>query len=302
MTPLAAPLLRIARRVPRPLRGMALMTFAAFLSMAMAAIVKDLVHQLPPFEIVFFRQLFGTLLLGPILLKSGWGAFRTQRLGMHTVRAAFNLVAILAYFLSLGLIPFAEVTALGFTSPLFASLLAVLILGEAVRLPRVIGLLLGLTGSLIILRPGIVDVSVGSLYAVGAAASWAAAMTCIKSLARTDSSVAIAFFASFLQLPMALIIAAFVWEWPTLEQLGLLFVISVIGTTAQVSLSQAFRDADSTVILPMDFTKLVWASLFGFVLFAEIPDPWVWVGGAVVFSGVLWVAYSESRRRSLDRG
>ena len=192
--------------------------------------------------------------------------------------------------------PLAQVVALGFTSPLFASVLAVLMLGEAIRTPRLVGLILGLVGATIILRPGFEDVSAGSLYALASAASWAAAMTCIKALARTDSSVAITFYAAFLQLPLALALALLVWQWPTLEQLGLLLIISVIGTLAQISLSQAFREADSTVILPMDFTKLVWASLLGYVVFAEIPDPWAWVGGAIVFSGVLWVAYSEGRR------
>ena len=297
MTSLAAQLFGIIRRVPPPLRGMALMMFAALLNMAMSAIAKSLVQELPVSEIVFFRQLFGTLLLAPLLLRSGGGAMRTNRLRLHFLRSLFNIVAILAYFTSLGLIPFAQVTSLGFTSPLFASLLAVLVLGEAVRRPRVIGLVLGLAGALIILRPGVVEVGAGSLFALGSAALWAAAMTCIKSLARTESSVAIAFYAALLQVPMALALAVFVWQWPTLAQLGQLLIISMIGTSAQVSLSQAFRDADSTVILPMDFTKLVWASLLGYVIFAEIPDPWVWVGGVVVFSGVLWVAYSEGKRR-----
>ena len=176
---------------------------------------------------------------------------------MHGLRALFNFVAILGYFTSLGLIPLAQITALGFTSPVFASLLAVLLLGEAVRTPRVVGLLLGFAGALIILRPGFETVSAGSLYVLGSAASWAVAMTCIKALSRTETSVAITFYAAFLQLPMALVAALFVWEWPTPGQLGLLLTISIIGTLAQISLSQAFREADSTVVLPMDFTKLV---------------------------------------------
>ncbi len=138
-----------------------------------------------------------------------------------SIRALFNIVAIIAYFTSLGLVPLAQVSALGFTSPLFASVFAVLILGEAVRTPRVVGLLLGLVGAMIILLPGIENVSAGSLYAIGSAASWAAAMTCIKALSRTDTSVTITFYAALLQLPIALVLALFVWQWPTLEQLGL---------------------------------------------------------------------------------
>ena len=302
MTALARHLSSIVRRVPPPLLGMGLMMFAAMLSMTMAAIAKDLVREFPVFEIVFFRQLFGTLLLAPVLLRPGVNPLRTHRIGMHGLRALFNFAAILGYFTSLGLIPLAQITALGFTSPVFASLLAVLILGEAARAPRVAGLLLGFAGALIILRPGFETVSAGSLYALGSAASWAVAMTCIKALSRTETSIAITFYAAFLQLPMALIAALFVWQWPTLGQLGLLLAISTIGTLAQISLSQAFREADSTVILPMDFTKLVWASLLGYAIFAEVPDPWAWVGGLVVFSGVLGVAYSERRRGAAGGG
>ena len=298
MTSLSARLTNIIRRVPSPVRGMGLMMFAAMLSMVMAAIAKDLVRELPVFEVVFFRQFFGTLLLASVFLKKGSNPLRTHRIGMHGLRALFNIVAIIAYFTGLGLVPLAQIAALGFTSPLFASVLAVLILGEVVRRSRVVGLVLGLAGALIILRPGFEDVSAGALYAIGSAASWAAAMTCIKALSRTDSSITITFYAAFLQLPLALVLALFVWRWPTLEQLGLLLIISVIGTMAQVSLSQAFREADSTVILPMDFTKLIWSSLLGYLVYAEIPDPWAWVGGVVVFSGVLWVAYSEKKRRS----
>ncbi len=302
MTALVPNFLQIVRRVPPPLRGMGLMMFAAMLSMTMAAIAKDLVRELPVFEVVFFRQLFGTLLLAPVLLRPGANPLRTRRLGLHGVRALFNFVAILGYFTSLGLIPLAQITALGFTSPVFASLLAVLILGEAMRTPRAVGLLLGFAGAMIILRPGFETVSAGSLYVLGSAASWAVAMTCIKALSRTETSVAITFYAAFLQLPMALVAALFVWQWPTWGQLGLLLAISTIGTLAQISLSQAFREADSTVVLPMDFTKLVWASLLGYAIFAEVPDPWAWIGGLVVFSGVLGVAYGERQRRNAGGG
>jgi len=296
-----APLIRFHNRVPPPVRGMALMMVAAILNMSMAAILKGLVKELPVFEIAFLRHFFGTMLLLPLLLRPGANPFRTQRFGMHSLRAVLNTVAILAYFTAIGLIPLTQVTALGFTSPLFASLFAVVILGEALRRARVIGLLLGLAGALIILRPGFQEISGGAMLALGSALFWAGAMTTIKSLARTDSSVAIAFYAAFLQLPIAFVLTLFVWQMPTLAQLGTTFVIAIIGTLAQLSISQAFREADATVVLPMDFTKLIWASILGYLLFAELPDIWSWVGGAVVFSGVLWVGYSEARDRKARR-
>jgi drug/metabolite transporter (DMT)-like permease len=297
MSSLIAPLLRIYQTVPPPIRGMALMMTAAILNMCMASILKILVKELPVFEVAFLRHLFGTMLLLPLLLRPGANPFRTQRLGMHGLRALLNIVAILAYFTAVGMIPLTQVTALGFTSPLFASLFAVMILGEVMRRSRVIGLALGLVGAVIILRPGFQEISPGAMLALSSALFWAGAMTCIKSLSRTDSSVAIVFYAAFLQLPIAFVLTLFVWQMPTPAQFGLTFVIAIIGTLAQLSITQAFREADATVVLPMDFTKLIWASLLGYLLFSELPDIWAWIGGAVVFSGVLWVGYSEARDR-----
>ena len=276
---------------------MTLMMIAAMLNISMAAILKGLVQELPVFEVAFFRHLFGTIILLPLLLRPGANPFRTQRFSLHCLRAVLNIVAILAYFTAVSLIPLAQVTALGFTSPLFASLFAVMVLGEVLRRSRVIGLLLGLAGAVIILRPGFQEISPGAMLALGSALFWAGAMTCIKSLSRTESSVAVVFYAAILQMPIAFALTLFVWVTPTLTQLGLMVIIAIIGTLAQLSITQAFREADSTVVLPMDFTKLIWASLLGYLLFSELPDIWAWVGGAVVFSGVLWVGYSETRDR-----
>jgi drug/metabolite transporter (DMT)-like permease len=301
MSSLIAPALQLYERVPPPIRGMTLMMIAAMLNMSMAAILKGLVKELPVFEVAFFRHFFGTMILLPLLLRPGANPFRTQRFSMHCMRAVLNIVAILAYFTAVSLIPLTQVTALGFTSPLFASLFAVLILGEVMRRSRITGLLLGLAGAVIILRPGFQEISIGAMLALGSALFWAGAMTCIKSLSRTDPSVAVVFYAAFLQLPIAFVLTLFVWRTPTLAQLGLMVIIAIIGTLAQLSITQAFRQADSTVVLPMDFTKLIWASILGYFLFAELPDIWAWIGGAVVFSGVLWVGYSEARERKARR-
>jgi len=283
--------------VPGPIMGMAHMLASASSISGINGFVVHLSYSMHVFEIAFFRQLFGLIFMAAMFLRGGLRPLMTRRIWLHVIRSVLNVIAMLSFFYGLTLEPLAKVISLSLTAPLFATVMAVLLLGEKMNFHRWVSLLLGLVGALIILRPGFVDVSLGSLYALGSAASWAVAMTCIKSLARTESSVAITFYAAFLQVPLAIVLALFVWQWPTVEQLGLLLIISMIGTTAQVALAQAFRDADSTVILPMDFTKLVWASLLGYVMFAEIPDPWAWVGGAVVFSGVLWVAYSEGRRR-----
>ena len=96
---------------------------------------------------------------------------------------------------------------------------------------------------------------------------------------------------------IAFIAALFVWQWPSLEQLFRLALIGALGAFAQLCMAQAFRDADVTLVLPVDFTKLIWASIGGYLFFAEIPDPWTWGGGAIVFSAVFYIAYQEKRER-----
>jgi len=150
---------------------------------------------------------------------------------------------------------------------------------------------------LIILRPGFAEIGTGAILTVGASAAWACAMLTIKVLTRSERSLVITAYAalsvSLLTLPAAL----FFWRWPTLEELGMLLVIGLFGSLAQLSLSQAFREAEASVVLPFDFGKLIWASLFGFLFFSEVPDIWTWVGGSVIFASGSYIAYRERKRR-----
>jgi len=116
-------------------------------------------------------------------------------------------------------------------------------------------------------------------------------------LARTDSPVTIALYASLLQIPVCLIAALFYWQWPTMYQLFVMALVAVFGSITQMSIAQAFREADATVVLPADFSKLVFAGLAGWFFFGELPAIWVWIGGTVVFTGVFLNAWFEKRAR-----
>ena len=129
-----------------------------------------------------------------------------------------------------------------------------------------------MAGALVILRPGFEVVSFGMLVVLFSNLAWAGALHVIKMLARTETAVTTSMYAALLMVPMTLAPALFVWEWPNPDQLLWLVVIGICGSFAQLCLAQAFRDADATLVLPMDFTKLIWASLIGFFFFAEVPD------------------------------
>jgi drug/metabolite transporter (DMT)-like permease len=195
------------------------------------------------------------------------------------------------------LTPLAQVQALGFTAPLFATLLAVLVLREKVFLWRWGTLIVGFVGALIIIRPGFKDIDVGSLLVLSSAAIWAGAIIVIKILSRTDSSVTITAYMVLLMTPLSLIPAVFYWAWPNFEQWLWLVFVGVSGTLAQLGMAQAFRVAEATAVLPLDFMKLVWGAAIGYLLFAEVPDTGVWIGGATIFVAATYIAYRESRQK-----
>lgn len=297
MTALAARCAEAVASIRGPVAGILLMMLAACLNVTMTALAKDIMRELPTFEVVFFRHLGAALLMIPFLFRGGNNPFRTTALRMHGLRALLNIGAVLCYFSAVALITLEEVTALNFIAPIVAMVIAVLVLRERMHLARWGGLALGVAGALIIVRPGIQEISLGSLLILCSSTLWGATMICIKVLGRTESATVISFYGSMLQVPVLLVLALVDWQWPSLHQLLILFVMAALGAGGMVALSQAFREADAAVVLPIDFTKLVWASLLGYALFADTPDIWTWAGGATVFSGVLWISYAERGRR-----
>jgi len=273
--------------------GMGNMLISASTISGINGFVVHLSHSMHVFEIAFFRQLIGFLFMSAVFLRGGLRPLITRRFGLHVVRSILNVIAMLAFFYGLTLEPLAKVVSLSLTAPLFATLGAVLLLGEKLTRPRLISLVVGLVGALIILRPGVQAVSLGALLVLFSNSVWAVALVVIKILSRTDSSVTIALYATLLQTPVALVFALFFWQMPTLEQLGYLVIIGIGGTFAQICLGEAFKHADATLVLPIDFTKLVWASLIGYVFFNQIPEIWIWIGACVVFCAVFYNAYQE---------
>ena len=299
MSSLPGPVDAVYAAVPPPLRGVIFMMISAFGVVGMNVCVRHIADDIHPFVIAFFRHLIGVCLLAPMFLRPNHNPFRTRNLPLHGLRALFNVVAMLAYFMALTMEPLAKVVALSFTAPLLATVGAVLILGEKVTRARYAALAIGLAGALIILRPWAVEISDGSVLVIFSSTTWAAALVVIKVLSRTDSPVTIALYASLLQLPVSLAAALLYWRWPNTDQLMVIGLIAVFGSTTQIALAQAFREADATVVLPADFTKLVFAGLAGWLFFSELPGIWIWIGGSVVFAGVFLNAWFEKRARDL---
>jgi drug/metabolite transporter (DMT)-like permease len=146
------------------------------------------------------------------------------------------------------------------------------------------------------LRPGFREFSLGTGLALVAAALFGWVIIVLKILARTESSLTITAYMGLLQTPLAFLAAVWVWTWPSPEQWLWMVAMGLLGSLGQVALAQAYKLADVTMLLPLDFSRLLWASLLGFWVFAEIPDGWTWVGGTLILAGVTSAAYGEARQ------
>ena len=278
-----------------PVIGPAFMLLTAFLSASLSGGIRMATADIHPFEVAFLRNLFGFIVLAPFLLRQGLTPFRTRRLGLHVLRSALNVGSMLLFFSAVAVTPLAKVTSLTFLSPVFATLFAVSILHERVGAARWTAVGLGLLGALIIVRPGVEAIDPGTAMTVCAAMFWAVVLIIVKTLSRTDSPVTITYYSvTFLTLFSA-VPAALVWTWPQGVQWGWLVFIGIAGTSAHLSLAQAFKFADASALLPLDFTKLIWVAAIGFLFFAEIPTIWTWIGGAVILGSTTFIAHRESR-------
>mgnify|MGYP006178739061 CR=1 FL=1 len=281
---------------PDSAKGVGLMLGSAASISGANGAVQHLSHSnLHVFEIAFFRQLLGLIFMSALFLRGGLRPLITRKFGLHVLRSILNVLAMLAFFYGLSLEPLAKVVSLGLTAPLFATIGAVLFLRERMTPHRWIALGIGVAGAMIILRPGIQVVSLGALMVLISNTLWAVALVVIKVLTRTESSVTVALYSSLLQTPIAFMFAVFFWQWPTVEQLVWLAGIAIFGTISQLALTEAFRKADATLVLPADFTKVIWASLIGYFFFNQVPEIWVGVGAVVIFSAVFYNSYSDSR-------
>ena len=277
------------------MRGALLMAGAAVCYAILHGSVRYISAEIHPFEITFFRNLFGFIVLLPWFVVHGLKPLRTRRIGLHLLRATSNVVAMMMFFTALSMTPLVLVQALGFTAPLFATVLAIFILGERVRLRRWVALIAGFVGALIIIRPGIQPIDTGSLLTLGSAAVWGFTLITIKILSRTDSAVTITAYMVLLMSPLSLLPALYYWTWPDGQAWFWLVVCGVAGTAAQLLMAQSFRVAEATVVLPIDFTKIVWGALIGYLAFGEVVDIWTWIGAAVIFSGITYITYRERK-------
>ncbi len=253
-----------------------------------------------PFQVVFFRNLFGIIAVIPWFAKYGIQPLRTKRFGMLLARGALNSVAMLAFFSGIAVIPLAEATALTFTAPIFATLMAIIIFNEYIGIWRWAAILFGLAGIFVVLRPGFHELGYGQVLLLASAITWGGCMIIIKSLGQTESAATITTYMSLIMAPLTLGPAVFFWISPSFNQILLLILLGTLGGIGQLALTEALRLGETHVVTPFDFSRLIFISVFAYFFFSEIPDIYVWIGGTMIIFSIAFIAWREHLKTKLD--
>ena len=261
----------------------------------LAIAARELAPRHNPMELQVVRHGMSLLILAPFVIRAGLRSFQTTNLKLQLFRNASHFAATIGWYTAVTLLPLAEVFAIEFTTPVWVAVLAVLFLGEKMNVGRVVALVLGIAGILVILRPGFNDVGPGTWMMVATAFGFAIANACTKGLTRTDSVLTVLLWMSMLQGLMAVVGASFDWTAPTVDEIPWLIVIGVTGLGAHYSLAKALTLADVSLVNPVDFLRLPLIAVVGFLAYGEGVDVLVLVGAGIIFAGNYYSIQRESR-------
>lgn len=283
------------RSLSNPLQAALLMIAATATTAVQNTLIRLLADAgIHPFEIAFFRSSFGLLAMTAVLLATERVWPRTAALPSLAASSLFHLVAMLTFFYGLSLVPLADSAALTFTAPLFGTLAAWFFLGEQVHARRWVAIAIGFAGVLIVVRPGVVPVGLGPALVLFSTVAFTGVTVLVKRMAASERTTTVVFYQTLFMAFLTLPPAAAVWTTPSLLQLGLLVALGALSTFGWLCFTRAFALADASAILPLEFTRLPFVAVLGYLIFGEVPDVWVWIGAVVIFAASLSIAHREN--------
>ncbi len=270
-------------------------TLTSFAAMAIA--VREISPALGVFEILFFRSLVGLTVVLILVRRSGWAAVATKRPGLQVVRNIVHFGGQFGWVYGVMLIPLAQAFAIEFTTPIWTAMMAAVFLGERFSGARAFSVVVGFFGVLVILRPDTGAVDVAALAVLGGAFCYAASNTITKRLTRDDAPLAIIFYMSVVQLPLALVPALGEWVTPSLVDVPWFIILGIAGLSAHFCMSRAFLLADATVVVPIDFLRLPLIAWVGYAFYGEGLETATLIGAAIILSGIYVNIRIEARGR-----
>ncbi|MEM8729749.1 MAG: DMT family transporter [Pseudomonadota bacterium] len=278
----------------RNVLGAALLTASWVFFTTEMVTVRLLSEDLSVAQIGVFRLATQIVALAPLILWTRGGVMRTARLPTHLARAACSAGGMVLFYLAFALLPLALASTLTFLQAMFVTILAALLLGEAIGPRRIAAVIVGFVGVLIVMRPGVAPVDPGMLIAIVAALVSSLLMILTRSLSATESRMTIMLYSAILGLAFIAVPAVMTWQAMEAWHLPLLALVGVAGTTGQFLMVGAFQVAEASALAPVDYVRLIFAVGVGYVMFGEVPDPWTWAGAAVILSAV---GYATHRAR-----
>ncbi len=283
-----------APRTPH-LRAALLMLCSTVFFGLMVIAIRLASETLHTFEIAFFRNFFGLVAALPLLVRHGPDLLKTTQLPRYGIRCAIGVVSMMAGFWAIGHLPLAQAVALSYSTPIFVTIAAVIFLHEQVRARRWIAVGLGFVGVLIIVRPGSANFSAGTLVALVAAVLSGIVSIQIKQLSQVDPADRIVFLTTLIWVPMSLVPALTVWEWP--QGITWLWVMAagMMGTAGHMLWTRALKLGDVSALTPISFTQLPIVALAGWLLFQEPVDRWTAIGATVIFAANAYIAHREAQ-------
>jgi len=279
--------------VPKNLFAILLILISVFFGSTMGAFMKLAQTDLNVYTAGFFRFFLGLIIITPYILKSKFKVYKTKNFKVHLIRASLNLPAMLLGFAALTIVPFEKISALHFIVPFIVTILAVIFLKEKIHLYRISALFIGFIGMLVILRPGIIDVTIGIQMALLSSFIWAIVIVITKKLTESDSAMSILTYQYTFMTFLSFVLVLFFWSIPSLSSLIYVFLAACSGTILHIALNHAYKLVDVSMTQPFSFLGLVVASLYGYFLFDENPDMFTWIGSLIIFIGVTLIAYRE---------
>ncbi|MBI4183454.1 MAG: DMT family transporter [Proteobacteria bacterium] len=271
------------------------MTAAGACFTVMAVLIRPAAAELHTFEILFLRNLFALMLMAPLMSRARFAALRGPRLRLYLLCGLFMLVSMATWFYAIPLIPLVQAVSLHFTTPLFVTVLAILVLGETVGVRRWSAVVLGFAGVIVILRPGMAEVSPASLLVLVSTFAWAVTIMVIRILTRTETARSIVGYMFLVLTPFSLVPALFVWQAPSLGVIGVIAALSAAGVVGHLCATRAFAATETTIVIPFEYVRMPMFALTGFLFFGEVPEGWTLLGSAVIIAAAIYIARREAQ-------
>lgn len=271
-----------------------LVVLATFCASLMGVFLKIAQYEVNVYTVGFLRFLFGFFLITPYIFHTKFTVYKSNHFKLHLIRAIINLPMMYLGFAALMYLPLEQISALHFVVPLIVTFLAVLIFKEKIHFIRVSALIIGFIGMLVMLRPGFIAINLGTYMVLSSCIMWSLVIIISKSLTKNEEPMKIMIYQYSFMTIFTFFIALYFWETPSILTLIYLCAAAICGTIFHFALNYSYKLAELSITQPITFLGLIWGSVFGYYVFDESPDFLTWVGGVIIFSGVLIITYRES--------